>query len=186
MTSILQKLRVKRWRNEFPKIVSYGYRSIFFMRWDVLNDCVIFRKEFADHKKRPKCGSSRFKCDGKTTERNFSYIPLVQRIRRLFASKNTYELLTEHLKTITNEGKNVRDIHDSTTWKTWFSKHGEFKGNKHSIVLSICLDGVNPFSLRNINYSFWPIELCIENFPAKLLNTSAGRYYGPTNCLLIN
>ena len=137
------------------------------------NDCVIFRKKYAYEKVCPKCGSERYKKDGKTALRNFSYIPLVPRFRRLFRSKKTADLIKDHLKKTPCIDK-LCDIHDSPMWKSWFSDDGEFKGNENSIALSLCLDGVNPFSALKTDYSFMPIEMCIENFPPMLRKTGAG------------
>jgi hypothetical protein len=45
---------------------------------------------------------------------------------------------------------------------TWPNK---FKDEVQSLRLSIAMDGVNPYSLQNTNYSVWPVVVINNNIP---------------------
>ena len=45
---------------------------------------------------------------------------------------------------------------------TWPEK---FKDEVRSLQLSIAMDGVNPYSLQNTNYSIWPVVVINNNIP---------------------
>ena len=138
------------------------------------NDCVIFRKEFTSLSKCPVCDASRYKDDGKTAWRNFTYFPITPRIRRLFATEITHKILREHSNKGIINGQ-MNDIHGSNLWlEDWFGEDGEFRGNKNGVVLNICLDGVNPFKSNKIDYSVWPIEIAIMNLPPELRKSCGG------------
>ena len=62
----------------------------------------------------------------------------------------------------------MSDIHDSPTWKEAFSANGAFKGDPRGVGLSLCLDGLNPWSKNKANYSMWPIVLGQSNLPRKI------------------
>ena len=141
------------------------------------NDCIIFRKEYTDANECPKCGEKRYQLDGKTARRNFTYLPITSRIKILFSTSSLHSLITQHNDKLQTDV--ISDIHDSDTWRNdWFGPEGEFSGNKNGVVLALCLDGVNPFSSMQIDYSLWPIELSILNFPAKLRKSSSGIMIG--------
>ena len=138
------------------------------------HDCVIFGKEFTSLSKCPVCDASRYKDDNKTAWRNFTYFPITPRILRLFATEITHKMLREHFNKGIINGR-MNDIHDSNLWREdWFGEDGEFRGNENSVVLNICLDGVNPFKSNKIDYSVWPIEIAIMNFPPELRKSCGG------------
>ena len=60
------------------------------------------------------------------------------------------------------------DIHDSNSWKSAYSKTGTFNGDSRGISLSLCTDGVNPFSHNKVAYSMWPIVMAILNLPRNI------------------
>ena len=45
---------------------------------------------------------------------------------------------------------------------TWPEK---FKDEVQNLWLSIAMDGINPYSLHNTNYYFWPIVVINNNIP---------------------
>ena len=143
------------------------------------NDCIIYRKQYENKVSCPVCKSSRYDIDGKTALRNFSYYPITPRIRRMVLTKNICELLTSHLSHHSVDPFIQKDIQESKVWKEkWFGSNGMFADVDIGIVLSLCLDGVNPFNHQHVKYSMWPIELAILNFPPPLRKTSAGIMIG--------
>ena len=130
------------------------------------NDCILFRNEHEKLTNRLVCGESRYKEDGRTAKRNFTYFPLTPRIGRLFATKSLHEIINKSYESSDDEDTDIADIQSSKIWKEWFNK--ELKNNKNSIILNLSLDGVNPYSSQKIDYSMWPIKLSILNFPPRL------------------
>lgn len=132
------------------------------------NDCILFRGEYKDAVTCPKCKDSRFKAD-KTPKRTFHYLPLGPRLVRNYGSKDISYLLQSHGREITaSNGGMMADFHDSPTWKEAFSANGTFKGDPRGIGLSMCLDGLNPWSKNKTNYSMWPIVLGQLNLPRRI------------------
>ena len=85
------------------------------------NDCIIYRKEYETATRCPVCEEDRYKSDGRTGRRYFTYFPLTPRIRRWIITKNTCDLLLRHLH-IQRDPFVQRDIQDSAAWKEWFKR----------------------------------------------------------------
>lgn len=60
------------------------------------------------------------------------------------------------------------DIHDSPKWKEHFHGNGTFHGDPRGAALSLCLDGLNPWSKNKATYSMWPIVLGQLNLPRRI------------------
>ena len=136
-----------------------------------VNDCVVFRKDKSDLKFCPICQSPRYKADGKTAVKNFTYFPITPRLRRMVATRNIFTLLTMQHE---SGGESMADIRESPVWQSWFSDAGEFGNDTLGIVLNVSLDGVNPFKALKTEYSMWPIEIQILNLPPRLRKTAYG------------
>ena len=70
-----------------------------------------------------------------------------------------------------SDSENTLDIHDAPVWKQAFKPDGIFKGDPRGIGLSLCTDGVNPFSHQQVTYSMWPIMMTILNLPRHVRNS---------------
>jgi len=133
-------------------------------------DCILYRKEHKEAVVCPQCNSPRYK-HGRVAARKFTYLPLGQRILRMFADKNFSKALQSHPgSTATEPAHEMYDIHDSPAWKEAYSDDGVFKGDKRGISLAICTDGVNPFSHAHVKYSMWPIMVTVLNLPRNIRN----------------
>ena len=130
------------------------------------NDCILFRGEYKDSVTCPKCEESRFKA-GNIPRRTFHYLPLGPRLVRNYGTKNISCLLQSHGGEKRGSGS-MGDIHDAPKWKEAFSADGTFKGDPRGIGLSLCLDGLNPWSKNKANYSMWPIVLGQLNLPRRI------------------
>ena len=51
----------------------------------------------------------------------------------------------------------MNDIHHSSKWKEAYDDNGTFHGDLRGIALSLCVDGLNPWSKNKATYSMWPI-----------------------------
>ena len=88
------------------------------------------------------------------------------RLERLYGTVSLSEMMQAHGPSISGR---MYDIHDSPSWNNAFS-HDQFCGDSRGIALSLCTDGVNPYSVQGVSYSMWPIMLTILNLPRHIRN----------------
>ena len=135
------------------------------------NDCVVFRGQYKHNVSCPTCQESRYKAGSvNTPRRTFHYLPLGPRLARSLGTKDISYLLQSHSSECqsTTTGESMKDIHDSPKWKEAFSEMGTFQGDPRGVALSLCLDGLNPWSKNKATYSMWPIVLGQLNLPRRI------------------
>ena len=134
-----------------------------------VNDCVVFQDELAKLEECPQCGEPRFQ-KGSVPRKKFFHLPLESRLRRMFSQEHIAKLFQEHLKPVSEASNSTTfsSIHDTYTWKDWYSADGIHSGDKRAVSFGMCTDGVNPFSKEKVNYSMWPIILFPLNFPPNI------------------
>ena len=81
---------------------------------------------------------------GQSLENVLNTFPLAPEFVFFFGNAETSRLLQSHASTHTQDG--VHDIHETSTWKEWFSPGGMFRGDPRGLALGLCADGTNPFS----------------------------------------
>ena len=98
-----------------------------------VNDCVLFRGDYAKLDKCPTCGESRWKETGGTEKDDhvdidcgkkqkcfarkiLRYFPLIPRLQRLYMRSSTSKLMRWHEEELVNDGK-MRHPADSLAWK---------------------------------------------------------------------
>lgn len=134
------------------------------------NDCLLYRKEYKDLEKCPRCGVSRYKvydddCGKKgSPAKVLWYLPIVPRFKRLFASAKDSKNLVWHEEERNKDGM-LRHPADSPQWMKIDSVFPEFGGDARNLRLGLCTDGVNPFGSLSSQYSVWPVLLVIYNLP---------------------
>ncbi|XP_028184604.1 uncharacterized protein LOC114371338 [Glycine soja] len=142
------------------------------------NDCVLYRKEFAELRNCPTCGVSRYKQnDGEYTDDVATsnprptkvcwYLPIIPRFKRLFATAHDASNLKWHAIDRINDGF-LRHPADSPQWKTIDNLYPEFGAEPRNLRLGLASDGMNPFGNLSINHSSWPVLLMIYNLPPSL------------------
>lgn len=135
-----------------------------------VNDCVVYRNcakgDFSSLTTCPICNTDRYEPNTKLARKKYKYIPIGPRIRRMFSDASVSKLLQSHLSRAATE--EVSDLHQSAEWISSYSKNGQFKGDPRGISLSLCLDGMNPYSKEKISYSMWPITLNVLNLPSEV------------------
>ena len=125
-------------------------------------DCIVFRGESLHLDCCPVCEADRFIKPGVPAKR-FLYLPIGPRLERMFGTAILSELLQSHINR--NFCGKLFDVQDACTWKSAYSATGIFNGDPRGISLSLCTDGVNPFSHNRVSYSMWPIVMAILNLP---------------------
>ncbi|XP_071708619.1 uncharacterized protein [Rutidosis leptorrhynchoides] len=140
------------------------------------NDCMLYRNEDKDLHQCKVCGTSRYK-RGKPTDNVDSdvsengplakllwYLPIIPRLKRLFANEKDAKLLHWHGEDRKNDGK-MRHVADSLQWKNIDKDFGEFGDEIRNIRFGLSSDGINPFRDLSSRHSTWPVLLCIYNLP---------------------
>ena len=102
------------------------------------NDCILYRGAHIDAAHCPKCGEERFSDRGIPKKRS-KYLSLGSRIKRYFGNESISKLLQSHSTTAMSD--DVHDIHQTTTWKEWYSQGGIFGGDCRGLSMTLCLDG---------------------------------------------
>ncbi|KAG2371826.1 uncharacterized protein HKW66_Vig0239470 [Vigna angularis] len=136
------------------------------------NDCILYRNENEVLIKCPKCGLSRYKSkngeEGGITEKNGSalkvvwYLPLVARLKRLFANPKDAKNLRWHADERTTDGM-LRHPADSKQWKIIDQEFPQFGEECRNLRFGLATDGMNPFGNLSTNHSCWPVILIIYN-----------------------
>ncbi|KAL6654069.1 hypothetical protein ACP70R_007534 [Stipagrostis hirtigluma subsp. patula] len=154
---------------KFVKAIGVAYECIDACK----NDCILFRKEYADATFCPVCHASRWKSvksgvDGrrvhKVPQKVVRHFPLKKRLQRLFMSSKTAPLIRWHDEGRTKDAF-LRHPADSPAWKHFDAIHPDFSSEVRNIRLGLATDGFNPFGNMNSSYSIWPIILIPYNVP---------------------
>ncbi|KAM6567351.1 hypothetical protein CsatA_026479 [Cannabis sativa] len=138
------------------------------------NDCIIYRKEYADMNYCPTCGLSRHKVNKSKENRKLIpqkvmwYMPLIPRLKRLYRSAEHSENLIWHETKRVKDGK-LRHPADSQAWKKVNYINPEFKSEPRHIRLGLSADGVNPHRSLSSRHSSWPVFLVMYNLPPWLV-----------------
>lgn len=146
-----------------------------------INDCVVFRdsetEKLAESKQCPKCFEPRYK-EGSIPRKRFFHLPLESRLKRMFSQEFTARLFQEHLNEndVLASAHSVSTIHNTDTWKEWYSDQGIHKGDRKALSLGICSDGLNPFAKEKSTYSMWPIVIFPLNFPSSIRRVSSSMF----------
>ncbi|XP_071687302.1 uncharacterized protein [Rutidosis leptorrhynchoides] len=140
------------------------------------NDCMLYRNEDKDLHQCKVCGTSWYK-RGKSTDNVDSdvsengppakllwYLPIIPRLKRLFANEKDAKLLHWHAEDRKNDGK-MRHVADSLQWKNFDKDFEEFGDEIRNIRFGLSSDGINPFGDLSSRHITWPVLLCIYNLP---------------------
>ena len=128
-----------------------------------VNDCVLFRKDYATMDKCPTCGESRWKNDeeesGSTSTKKcyprkiLRYFPVIPRLQRLYMRDNTSSLMRWHKSDErVSDGKVCHPV-DSKAWKHADNKYPEFAFDPRNVRLGLASDGFNPFGMLYVTYT---------------------------------
>ncbi|XP_072079067.1 uncharacterized protein [Arachis hypogaea] len=135
-----------------------------------INGCMLYYKEDDIPRKECKfCHSPRYKIGkkGKSVPlKRMHYLPLIPRLRRLYASMNTAPHMRCHFD---HEFKGVIEHpSDSKAWKYFDRKHPQFSQEPRNVRLGLCADGFTPFGQSGKQYSCWPIIVTPYNLPPSM------------------
>ncbi|XP_056850792.1 uncharacterized protein LOC130500102 [Raphanus sativus] len=149
----------------FLKSFDIGYEKIHAC----VNDCCLFRKELEKLDNCPKCNASRWKINMRTGDvkkgippKVLRYFPIIPLLKRMFRSEDMAKDLRWHFSNKSTDGKSRHPV-DSVTWDQMNDKYPSFAAEERNLRLGLSTDGFNPFSMKNVNYSCWPVLLVNYN-----------------------
>ncbi|RYA73316.1 hypothetical protein DD595_25115 [Enterobacter cloacae complex sp. 4DZ3-17B2] len=131
------------------------------------NDCILFRGEYTDMVKCPKCDSERYRVDlhgTKIPQKVLRHFPLLPRIKHFFECKSMAALASWHEENKSSDGV-LRIPADCAVWKHIDGTWSDFAREARNLRLGLAMDGVNPFGQRSTSYSVWPVVIVNYNIP---------------------
>lgn len=145
------------------RTLGLGYVSIHVCP----NNCVLFRKEYAELDTCPVCQASRWKdpVNKKVPEKVLRHFPLIPRLQRIFATKKTAEEAQWHKLNREPKEKEMSHPADGEAWKDFDKCWPDFAEDARNLRLGLATDGFNPFGNMRSSYSMWPIFVIPYNFP---------------------
>ena len=115
------------------------------------NDCILYRNEYVDLHECPICGTSRYKRKNQTKENSdvkqkfgppakmLWYLPIVPRLKRLFANVKDAKWLRWHAEERKIDGK-IRHVADSPQWRNIDRIFEDFGMESRNIRLGLSSD----------------------------------------------
>jgi hypothetical protein len=110
----------------------------------------------------------------KVVVKQFRYIPIMSRLKRLFLCEETTQQMRWH-KEGTRDSEDVDIMSHSTDAEAWHALdhfYLEFARDPRSVCLGLSMDGFQPYSSFSTAYSCWPVFVMLYNLP-------------PNKCLLL-
>ena len=113
------------------------------------------------------------------------YLPLIPRLKRLYASTKTAEHMVWHSRHRQSPGV-MENPSDGEAWKHFDEAHPNFASEARNVRLALCADGFTPYSHSASPYSCWPVIVTPYNLPPNMCMTSPFLYLtiiipGPNN-----
>jgi len=93
------------------------------------------------------------------------HFPLIPRLKRIFASKRTFEETQWHKKLRKPVDNIMSHPADGEALKNFDRKFRDFASNPRNLRFALATDGFNPFGNMSTQYSMWPMLLTPLNIP---------------------
>ncbi|XP_042379879.1 uncharacterized protein LOC121972257 [Zingiber officinale] len=134
-----------------------------------VNNCILYYEEYKDYKECPICFHPRYKPRKPRVRKEvpfhvLRYLPLIPRLKRLYASTYTCEHMTWHAKNHCIDGKMAHPSHGEA-WKHFDRTYSSFASDPRIVRLGLCTDGFSPFGHQSTPYSCWPVIITVYNLP---------------------
>jgi len=127
----------------------------------------------------PKAGKHRNK---PIPIKSMFYLPIIPRLKRLFASMETTYQMTWHYDN-RKDSDVLRHPSDSQAWKHFDRVHPNFAAKPRNVRIGLCSDGFNPYIQASAKpYSCWPVIVTPYNLPHEMCMS---RPYMFLSCLII-
>ncbi|XP_010693722.1 uncharacterized protein LOC104906639 [Beta vulgaris subsp. vulgaris] len=133
------------------------------------NDCVLYRNEYENLDECPRCGKSRYRCEGVRDKKGpptkvLWYLPIIPRFKCMFSMKKDAKNLRWHADRRKKDGF-LKHPADSSQWKAIHFVHKTFGADERNLRLGLCMDGMKPCDTLSSQHSMWPVFLVVYNLP---------------------
>ncbi|XP_021376310.1 uncharacterized protein LOC110465059 [Mizuhopecten yessoensis] len=137
------------------------------------NDCIMYRNsdkyKYAHLTMCPTCSENRYKNEkNKIPRRTFHYIPIGQRLARIYREENLCKIVQSHPGSTNEVLQKNNQMWDK--WKEVYAESGYFRGDKLGLSFALEVDGVNPYHNIGVIYSMTPMMMTILNLPRQVRN----------------
>jgi len=139
-----------------------------------VNGCMLFYKTDSELENCKFCGHARYKRTpaGKMVPvQAMHYLPLIPRLKRLYASMRSAPHMRWHREYRRSPGV-LSHPSDGEAWKHFDNVYPDFASEPRNVRLGLCSDGFTPFSNNASPYSCWPVFLTPYNLPPEMCMTS--------------
>ncbi|WMV24332.1 hypothetical protein MTR67_017717 [Solanum verrucosum] len=139
-----------------------------------VNGCMLFYKIDSELENCKFSGHTRYKRTpaGKMVPvQAMHYLPLIPRLKRLYASMKSAPHMRWHREYRRSPGV-LSHPSDGEAWKHFDNVYPDFASEPRNVRLGLCLDGFTPFSNNASPYSCWPVFLTLYNLPPEMCMTS--------------
>ncbi|KAL2231065.1 UNVERIFIED_CONTAM: hypothetical protein Sindi_1700900 [Sesamum indicum] len=123
-----------------------------------VNNCILYYKENNGLQECPICYHPRYKpikagSRKKVAFKVLRYLPLIPRMKRLYASNYTCEHMTWHANNPSSQESMAHPSHGEA-WKHFDRTHPSFASDARNVRLGLCIDGFSPFGNSRRLYGF--------------------------------
>ena len=130
------------------------------------NDCIMYKHEYEEMHKCPRCGVSRYKvkdddeCSSDESTMKVPpakvlwYLPIIPRFKHFFANADDAKDLTWHADGRNCDGMLCHPV-DSFQWKKINRLYPNFGKKTRNLRLGLALDGMNPYGSLSTQHSSW-------------------------------
>lgn len=131
--------------------------------------CMLFYKDDAALENCKFCNQARYKevtnvKRKKVPVKSMHYLPLIPRLKRLYASMSSAPHMRWHYEHKRPPGVLCHPS-DGEAWKHVDRVFPDFVGEPRNIRLGLCSDGFTPFAVSAAPYSCWPVFVTLYNPP---------------------
>ncbi|XP_024630664.2 uncharacterized protein [Medicago truncatula] len=140
------------------------------------------------------CNSPRYGVSGDDVDRkkkrvaveSMFYLPIIPRLKRLFASMHTVGHMTWHYYNKI-DSEVMRHPCDGVAWQHFDKVHPDFANDPRNVRLGLCSDGFTAYNTASARpYSCWPIIVTPDNLPPEMCMTKPYMFLscivqGPSN-----
>ncbi|KAK2383561.1 hypothetical protein QL285_070997 [Trifolium repens] len=119
-------------------------------------------------------------------QKRMFYFPIIPRLQRLYASKESASQMRWHRNNISNPNI-LRHPSDGKAWKHFDEVYPDFALESRNVRLGLCSDGFTPYTQASSSpYSCWPIIVTPYNLPPEMCMTKPYMFLtclvpGPSN-----
>ncbi|WZZ87793.1 hypothetical protein YC2023_116372 [Brassica napus] len=134
-----------------------------------IDNCMLYWKRDVDRTSCRFCHKPRFQKTSRKTKipyKRMWYLPITDRLKRLYQFKHTAEAMRWHGEH--NSNREIAHPSDAKAWQHFQSVYPNFASERRNVYLGLSTDGFNPFGSHGRQYSLWPVIVTPYNLPPSL------------------